>query len=224
MIHYFIKALWLLRTRPVHFKNVIRSLYLFRRTKLLQPFFFGKSSGVLLETNVRIQRIRTLCAERPEASIKIGADSIVYENARIEAYGQGQIHIGKTCVIGDARIYSRGKITIGSRVITSWNVFIQDFDPHPTDPELRSIQMQQICDNFKPSYKEHAEPKKLNWTFPSDAIVIGDDVWIGANATILKGAKIGAGCVIATGSVVTAGDYPARSILAGVPAKVIKVI
>lgn len=224
MTQYFTKALWLLRTRPVHFKNVIRSLYFFRRTKFLQPFFFGKASGVILDNNVRIQRIRTLCAERPDATVKIGADSIVYENARIEAYGQGKIEIGKTCVIGDARIYSRANITIGNRVITSWNVFIQDFDPHPIEPELRSIQMQQICDNFKPSYKAHVSTPKLDWTFPVADIHIGDDVWIGANTTILKGANIGAGSVVATGAVVTAGDYPAKSILAGVPAKVVSTI
>ena len=53
-------------------------------------------------------------------------------------------------------------------------------------------------------------------------IIIGNDCWIGAKVTILDGARIGDGCVIAAGAVVTAGAIPAYSIVAGVPAKVIK--
>lgn len=52
-------------------------------------------------------------------------------------------------------------------------------------------------------------------------VVIGDDVWIGANAVILPGITIGEHCVIAAGAVVTK-DVPAHSLAAGVPAKVIK--
>lgn len=52
-------------------------------------------------------------------------------------------------------------------------------------------------------------------------IVIEDDVWIGANVTILKGVTIHKGAVIAAGSVVTK-DVPSYSISGGVPSKVIK--
>ncbi|MGO8264454.1 acyltransferase, partial [Rhizobium ruizarguesonis] len=45
----------------------------------------------------------------------------------------------------------------------------------------------------------------------SIGIVIGDDVWIGANCVILDGATIGNGAEIAAGAVVT-GDIPAMSI------------
>ncbi|WP_404427746.1 acyltransferase [Ureibacillus chungkukjangi] len=52
-------------------------------------------------------------------------------------------------------------------------------------------------------------------------IVIEDHVWIGLNATILKGVTIGKGAIVAAGAVVTK-DVPAHSIVGGVPAKVIK--
>jgi len=52
-------------------------------------------------------------------------------------------------------------------------------------------------------------------------IIIGDDCWIGAKATILDGARIGNGCIVAAGAVVTKGEYPDYSILGGVPAKII---
>lgn len=54
-------------------------------------------------------------------------------------------------------------------------------------------------------------------------VVIGDDVWIGANAVILPGVTIGKHCVVAAGAVVTK-DVPDNTIVGGVPAKVIKEI
>lgn len=52
-------------------------------------------------------------------------------------------------------------------------------------------------------------------------VVIEDDVWCGANVTILKGVTIGRGSVIAAGAVVTK-SFPPYSIIGGVPAKLIK--
>lgn len=52
-------------------------------------------------------------------------------------------------------------------------------------------------------------------------VVIEDDVWAGANVTILKGVTIGRGSVIAAGAVVTK-SCPPYSIIGGVPARVIR--
>ena len=57
--------------------------------------------------------------------------------------------------------------------------------------------------------------------FNCESIIIEDDVWCGANVTILKGARIGRGSIIAAGAVVTK-SFPPYSIIGGVPAKLIK--
>lgn len=52
-------------------------------------------------------------------------------------------------------------------------------------------------------------------------VVIGDDVWIGANAVILPGVTVGSHSVVAAGAVVTK-DVPENCVVGGVPAKIIK--
>ena len=54
-------------------------------------------------------------------------------------------------------------------------------------------------------------------------VIIGNDIWIGANAVILPGVSIGDHSVVAAGAVVTK-DVPPHSLVAGVPAKIIKKI
>ena len=54
-------------------------------------------------------------------------------------------------------------------------------------------------------------------------IVIGDDVWVGANSVVLPGVTIGSGVVIGAGSVVTR-DIPPNVLACGVPCKVIREI
>ena len=64
------------------------------------------------------------------------------------------------------------------------------------------------------------EPKAQNY-YTSKKVSVGNDVWIGMNAIVLRGVKVGNGAVIAAGSVVTK-DVPDFSIVAGVPARLIK--
>ncbi|MEP7165513.1 MAG: acyltransferase [Ferruginibacter sp.] len=63
--------------------------------------------------------------------------------------------------------------------------------------------------------------EKMYETSLLKSVVIDDDVWIGANSTILPGITLGKGCVVGAGSVVTK-DVPPLAIVAGNPAKVIK--
>lgn len=54
--------------------------------------------------------------------------------------------------------------------------------------------------------------------------ILGEHVWVTPRCSILPGARIGRDSIVATGSVVMAGDYPERSLLAGSPAKVVRVL
>ena len=91
------------------------------------------------------------------------------------------------------------RISIGDRVWVGANAVIADTDFHPLDPQRRLAALLDAR------------------TAP---IQIGDDVFIGMNALILKGVSIGAGAVIGAGSVVRR-DVPAGAIVAGNPALVV---
>ena len=66
------------------------------------------------------------------------------------------------------------------------------------------------------------EPEERKSTYPAP-IVLGKNVWIGSNATVLQGVTIGDNAVIAAGAVVTK-DVVANTVVGGVPARFIKLI
>ncbi len=92
-----------------------------------------------------------------------------------------------------------GSITIGNNCLISQQVSIIGSDHGIQKEELIKTQL---------------------WIKKGD-IVIEDDVWIGCASQILSGVRIGRGAVIAAGSLVNR-DVPPYSIVAGIPAKVIK--
>jgi len=65
------------------------------------------------------------------------------------------------------------------------------------------------------------EPDRRRELITAEPITIETNVWIGAAATILPGVRIGAGAVVAAGAVVT-HEVPAATLVAGVPAVVIR--
>ncbi|MCB2192893.1 MAG: sugar O-acetyltransferase [Deltaproteobacteria bacterium] len=81
----------------------------------------------------------------------------------------------------------------------------------------------QIGQNVVLSTLNHGfSPQERHTTFPFP-IVIGKNVWISSNATVVPGVTIGDNAVIAAGAVVTK-DVPPNAVVAGVPAKIIKMI
>ncbi|PYL13120.1 MAG: acyltransferase [Verrucomicrobia bacterium] len=107
------------------------------------------------------------------------------------------------------------KIEIGSHCLVSWNVGIADSDFHPLEPAQRLIHAQALAPYFK-----NRPPRPKLKTAP---VKIGDNVWIGMNAVILKGVSIGENSVVAAGSVVTK-SVPPNAVVAGNPAVVVRQI
>ena len=112
------------------------------------------------------------------------------------------IKIGKNCLISEFSVLrGQGGITMGDNVYTS--PFVQIFAVnHVYDDPQRPIIAQGIT---------------------AQGIVIEDDVWIGSSAIVLDGVRVGKGAVVAAGAVVSK-DVPPHTVVAGVPAKVIKEI
>lgn len=119
--------------------------------------------------------------------------------------GLWNLSIGDSCSIPKGSVFycTKATLTIGNKVI---------FGPRPTiitgDHRI----------DFIGKYIIDSDEK-----LPENdvAVVIEDDVWTGANVTILKGVTVGRGSVIAAGAVVTK-SCPPYSIVGGVPAKVLK--
>lgn len=116
---------------------------------------------------------------------------------------EAKIEIGNNVGISGATIYARKEITIGDNTLIGGNVKILDNDFHPIEVEARNLDI-----------KEKIGTRKIK---------IGKDCFIGANSLILKGVEIGDGSVVGAGSVVT-GKFPSNVVIAGNPARVIKVL
>ena len=135
----------------------------------------------------------------PYRKFSLGRRSVVESYACINN-AVGDVIIGNHTRIG-LHCTVIGPVTIGSHVNLAQGITVTALNHNFEDAGLR-IDEQGVS---------------------TKAVTIGDDVWIGTNAVILPGVNVGSHCVIAAGAVVTK-DVPAHSLVAGVPAKVVKSI
>lgn len=114
-------------------------------------------------------------------------------------HGPEQVAIGARCAIAEfVHIWGGGGITIGNDVMVASHAVITSLT-HDTCAKV---------------YRE---------SLIARPVLIEDNVWIGAGSVILPGVRIGTGSVIGAGSVVTQ-DVPARTIVAGVPARALRLV
>ncbi len=131
--------------------------------------------------------------------IILGDDCSVRRSV-VFAAGHGSIQFGHRCWIGPfCYLDGNGGLQVGDDVMIGPHVCVYTAN-HRFDDPCRTIVSQGL--RFA-------------------RVVIGDDVWIGSQATILAGVKVGDGAVIAAGAVVTA-DIEPYTVVAGVPARPIK--
>ncbi len=182
---------------------IYKLLRLFKRLLLIIT-----NSGVVYGKNVRI-----------DFNVKIYNNSnklIIGDNVYLRSISKGyqasmafpttllidkknaKIEIGANTRINGAYIHAQKSIRIGKNCVIASGVNIMDSNGHILYSDNRTI--------------GRDSPKE---------ITIGDNVWLGLNAIILKGTYIGDNCVIAAGSVVK-GSFPPNSLIIGNPGKVVK--
>ena len=123
----------------------------------------------------------------------------------LECGRKGSIVIGDHSGCSGAVISSRARIEIGCNVNIGGNARIFDHDFHSLDATIRR-------DPLRDFEEAVAAP-----------VSIGDDAFIGAHAIILKGVQIGPRAVIGAGAVVSMRQVPADAIVAGNPARVVRI-
>ena len=185
-----------------HFpKKIIRNKDVF--------FFFGHGAEIRMARSAKIFlkgnfffhcfetiRCRTsaILLMKEDSELIVNGQFKVFYGSDIALFKGAKLELGSGYCNAGTQIRCTHSIKIGDRVAIARDVYIMDSDSH------------QIND---PAHT------------PDQAICIGNDVWIGARAIILKGVTIGDGAIIAAGAVVNK-NVPAHSIVAGVPAKIIR--
>ena len=113
---------------------------------------------------------------------------------------EGVVEIGEKTVMGqECTISAYQRVRIGEQCVIADRAMFIDFDHGVVEVE-RPIRLQGI-------YKRD--------------VVVGSNVWIGYGACILRGVRVGDNAIVGTNSVVTK-DVPANAVVAGIPARVIR--
>lgn len=156
--------------------------------------YIGTARLVINDSWFEVNPFNTSFVMRRYSRLIVHGAFTFYSNADISVNENATLELGSGFINHGARIHCFKSIKIGDHVYIGDDVAIRDCDGH------------EIIGSDKPM------------TMP---IVIEDHVWIGAKVTILKGVTVGEGSVVAAGSVVSR-DVPPHTLVAGVPAKVVK--
>ncbi len=135
----------------------------------------------------------------PDAAVHIGRWAWIGHGTKIRAH-QGEVRIGAKTVMGqECTVSAFQHVSIGRECIIADRVMLIDFD-HGVVEVDRPIREQGI-------YKRDVR--------------IGHNVWIGYGACVLRGVRIGENSIVGTSAVVTR-DVPENAVVAGVPARTIR--
>lgn len=133
------------------------------------------------------------------ATLRLGRWSWIGHGTKIRVH-EGETSIGAKTVLGqECTISAFQHVSIGRECIIADRAMFIDFDHIVEDPE-QAIRKQGLY---------------------SKPVRVGNNVWIGYGASILRGVTIGDGAVIGTYAVVTK-DVPANAIVGGIPARVLR--
>jgi acetyltransferase-like isoleucine patch superfamily enzyme len=161
--------------------------------------------GCWVERKASFERVRST----RDPGLVLGANVRVHTWTVFNVDPSGALSIGDDCLLVGATFMCAERITVGRGVVISYHVTIADSDFHPLDPESRKLDALANA-----PFGDRGERPPIT-TRP---VVIGDGVWIGIGAIILKGVTIGKNARIGAGAVVVR-DVAEGACVSGNPAK-----
>jgi maltose O-acetyltransferase len=154
---------------------------------------------------------RIVNAQPGREAITVGDNCWIAGQLLVFPHG-GRIRMGSFCYVGeDTRIWSAEEIAIGDRVFIAHGVNVHDNDAHSLSAAERHRHFRELVTAGRASFTEDVRAGR---------VVIGNDVWVGFNATVLKGVTIGDGAIVGAGAVVVR-DVEPYAVVAGNPAVVV---
>ncbi|HEU0316283.1 MAG TPA: acyltransferase [Solirubrobacteraceae bacterium] len=136
------------------------------------------------------------CASRVPCAVRVGSDSGLYSGTHFELGPDAEVRIGRWCTIVGAIIATNGRVSIGDYSFLAHEVVVAG-------------------DDFA------RPPIAAGVVGPSPSVEIGENVWIGARAIVLGGARIGDDAIVGAGAVVR-GEVPRGATAAGNPARIVR--
>jgi acetyltransferase-like isoleucine patch superfamily enzyme len=197
---------------------LLKSKAIIRGMVLIKPFLYKSKGLVFAEKGARVFFSR---------NILCGKNLNLMQNSSINALCKNKVKIGDNFTLGKfAIIECTGVLRdVGESLIIGNNVGINHYcfigvrgSIEIGDNVIFGPRVNVFSENH--NFADRSIPIKHQGTTKGKT-VIGSDVWIGANASIMSGVSIGNGAIIAAGAVVTQNVAP-FCIVGGVPAKVIK--
>jgi acetyltransferase-like isoleucine patch superfamily enzyme len=134
--------------------------------------------------------------------VKIGKSCGIYNGSFFDLGPTGEVEIGDFSALVGVIFATNNRVRIGNYCFLAHEVVIADADA---------------------ARPRAGEPAGTRDEDPLESVTVGDDVWVGAGAVLLKGARIGDGAVIGAGTVVDF-EVPPRAIVAGNPARIVSAV
>lgn len=143
-----------------------------------------------LDWLLHIEKLVRLTVVKGTGNLTVGRGSHIKRGSELQLSGEGNLTIGShVCINSNCYIAAQQNVTIGDGCELGPNVIIVDHDH-----------------DFRAGGGIRAGKYKRS------SVVIGNNVWIGANTVVLRGTEIGDNCVVGAGSVIS-GKYPANTVI-----------
>ena len=189
-----LETLRFLRRNGMLTPRYARLLYRYAWRRLLTPagWRWQTDGPVFFGKRLEIQIARG-------ATVRFGRFAWIGDGTKIRCH-EGEVAIGRKTVLGqECTISAYRRVSIGEQCVVADRAMFIDFDHGMVEVE---------------------RPVRLQGIYMRD-VEVGSNVWVGYGVCVLRGTRVGDNSVLGTSSVVTR-DVPANAVVAGVPAKVLR--